>query len=102
MTMAKKREVKLDKQKVEWIQELAERSEKQMAEMKITPEDELEVFSETVALLITHWARTSQWSPLETVSYAGYVMTNFYDKGIGAEIQDLKTYTNMNRSKNTN
>ena len=100
--MKNKRVQKLSDEKVEQIQELAARIEKALDEMKIKPEDELEVFAETVALLIIHWGRVTEWSPIETAAYAGYVMSNFMEKGIGAEIQDLKSFTQFKTNKNVN
>ncbi len=84
---------------VEMIQELAARIETAMSEMKIPSEDELEVFAETVALLINHWARVSGWTPLEHVSYAGYVMAAFMEKGVNAEIDKLEEYIKKRRKK---
>ena len=100
--MKNKREQKLSDEKVEQIQQLATKIEQALAEMKIKPEDELEVFAETVALLIIHWGRVSEWTPLETTAYAGYVMSNFMEKGIGAEIQDIKSFTQFKTNKNVN
>ena len=75
--MKKGSKQKLSDERVIQVQQLAAKIEEDLAELKIKPEDELEVFAETVALLIIHWGRVSEWSPLETISYAGYVMTNF-------------------------
>ena len=100
--MKNKRVQKLSDEKVELIQQLAAKIEQALAEMKIKPEDELEVFAETVALLIIHWGRVSNWSVIETTSYAGYVMSNFMEKGIGAEIQDLKSFVQFKSNKNVN
>ena len=96
----KKREQKLSDKRVEQIQELASKIEDDLREMAIAPEDELEVFAEAVALLIIHWSRVSEWSPIETVSYAGYVMTNFMDKGIGSEIKDMKSWIGSSNKGN--
>ena len=85
-------EIKMPAKQVEQIQELAARIEQAMSEMNIPAEDELEIFAETVALLINHWARVSGWSPLEHISYAGYVMANFMEKGVAAEIDKFEEY----------
>lgn len=100
--MKNKRVQKLSDEKVELIQQLAAKIEQALAEMKIKPEDELEVFAETVALLIIHWGRVSNWSVLETTSYAGYVMSNFMEKGIGAEIKDMNSFMQFKSNKNVN
>ena len=95
----KKKEQKFSDKRVEQIQELAARIEKEMEEMNIAAEYELEVFAETVALLIIHWGRVCEWSPLETTAYAGYVMTSFMEKGIGAEIKDLRSWHYSRKQK---
>lgn len=77
---------------IEQIQELAQKIERAMTEMNIPAEDELEVFSETVALLINYWARTGGWSPLEHISYAGYVMITFMEKGVNEEIDKFEEW----------
>lgn len=86
-------------ERIEQIQTLAAKVEKAMEDMDIPSEDELEVFAETVALLINHWARTSGWSPLEHISYAGYVMTTFMEKGVTEEIDNIEQW--MRKKRNT-
>lgn len=93
-----KREIKMPAKQVEQIQELAARIEQAMSEMNIPAEDELEIFSETVALLINHWARVSGWSPLEHISYAGYVMASFMEKGVTSEIAKFEEYIKIPNS----
>lgn len=88
----KEKEVKMRKEQIEKIEALAERIEKSMDELGIVQEDWTELFCETVALLILHWGRTQGWSPSETVSYAGYVIFAFMEKGIGAEIKNIEQY----------
>ena len=90
--MAKKRVAKMNKKNIEQIQILAEKIDKAIDSMDINPGEELEIFAESVALLITHWSRVSEWSPIQTVSYAGYVITNFMEKGIGAEIKHMEDF----------
>lgn len=97
--MAKKKEIKMPAKQVEMIQELAARIETAMSEMKIPAEDELEVFAETVALLINHWARTSGWTPLEHVSYASYVMSTFMEKGVTEVIDKMEEYIRKRRKE---
>ena len=58
--MVKEKKQKLSNKRVEQIQELAAKIEEDLKEMDIAPEDELEVFAETVSLLILHWGRTSE------------------------------------------
>jgi hypothetical protein len=98
--MAKKKEIKMPAKQVEQIQDLAQKIEQAMAEINIPAEDELEVFAETVALLINHWARTGEWSPLEHISYAGYVMTTFMEKGVTEEIDKFEKW--LKKKQNTN
>ena len=100
--MEKKKVCKMPKKQVEQIQELADKIQQAIDEMKIKPEDELEVFAETVSLLIIHWGRTSEWTPLETSSYAGYVMVKFMEKGIGSEIDRFEDYLKKERNKRNN
>lgn len=100
--MEKKKVCKMPKKQVEQIQELADKIQQAIDEMKIKPEDELEVFAETVSLLIIYWGRTSEWTPLETSSYAGYVMVKFMEKGIGSEIDKMQDYINKERNKRNN
>ena len=90
--MAKKKEIKMPAKQVEQIQELAAKIEQVMSEMSIPPEDELEIFAETVALLINHWARIGKWTPLEHISYVGYVMATFMEKGVSVEIGKMEEY----------
>lgn len=97
--MAKKREMKMPAKQAAMIQELAARIETAMSEMKIPADDELEVFAETVALLINHWARVSGWTPLEHVSYAGYVMSTFMEKGVTEVIDKMDAYIRKRRKE---
>lgn len=92
----------LSNKRVEQIQQLAQKIEEDMKELDIAEKDELEVFAETVALLIIHWGRVCNWTPIETTAYAGYVMTNFMEKGIGAVIKDIESYRKELNAKGTN
>lgn len=87
-----KKKSKMSKRHVEQITALADGIQQSMVKIGINPEDGLEIISEAISLLIIHWSRTREWTPLETASYAGYVMTSFLDKGIGAEIKSIKEY----------
>ena len=98
--MTKKKEIKMPAKQIEQIQELAQKIELSMTEMNIPAEDELEVFCETVALLINHWARTGEWSPIEHISYAGYVMTTFMEKGVTEEIDNIERWLKKKQTTN--
>ena len=98
--MTKKKAIKMPAKQVEQIEELAQKIEQAMAEMNIPAEDELEVFAETVALLINHWARTGGWSPIEHISYAGYVMTTFMEKGVTEEIDKIEEWLKKKQTTN--
>ncbi len=54
---------------------------------QLEPTEELEVFAESVALLISFWAKVKEWTPLEKASYFGYVMTKVAEKGLDVEIK---------------
>lgn len=91
--MAKKqKEMKMPEKQTKQIQDLAAKIDDAIAEMNIPADDELEIFAESVALLINHWGRTSGWTPLEHISYASYVILTFMEKGVTAEIDKLDTF----------
>ena len=93
--MAKKKqqsEIKMGKEQIEKIEQLSFKIEETLNEMKLSGEKELEIFAEAIALTIIRFGRESQWPAYQVVSYAGYVVMNFMEHGITAEIQKLEEY----------
>lgn len=91
--LGKENDVKMSREQAEKIMQLEEAIEKAMASVGVAPEgDGLEIFCEAVAALVNRWARYGNWSPMEHVSYAGYVFMSFLEKGVTAEIQNIEDY----------
>ena len=83
--MVKKKENSLTKK--EKVGMLADKLNEAIDSCKLEPTEELDIFAESVALLIAYWGKISDWSPIEKASYVGYVTTTIMEKGLDAEYQ---------------
>lgn len=96
------KKVKMQSKQVEQIKELATKITIAANEVNISRGDELEVFAEAVALVILGMARTGGWTATETYGYASYVIMNFMEKGITADIDKIEEYINKKKNENRN
>ena len=95
--MVKKKEKALTKR--EKVGMLADKLNEAINSCKLEPTDELDIFAESVALLIAYWGKISDWSPIEKASYVGYVTTTVMEKGLDVEIKKFEDYKKTMKSK---
>ena len=88
--MVKKKENSLTKK--EKVGMLADKLNEAIDSCKLEPTEELDIFAESVALLIAYWGKISDWSPIEKASYVGYVTTTIMEKGLDAEIKSFEEH----------
>ena len=62
----------------------------------------LEIFAESVALLVAFWAKKNGWSPLEKASYFGYIATSVMEKSLDDEIENFKDFLKSRETLSTN
>lgn len=62
----------------------------------------LEIFAESVALLVAFWGKKNGWSPLEKASYFGYIATSVMEKSLDAEIESFKDSLKSRETLSTN
>ena len=95
--MVKKKEKAFTK--CEKVGMLADKLNEAINSCKLEPTDELDIFAESVALLIAYWGKISDWSPIEKASYVGYVTTTVMEKGLDVEIKKFEDYKKTMKSK---
>lgn len=95
--MVKKKEKALTKR--EKVGMLADKLNEAINSCKLEPTEELDIFAESVALLIAYWGKISDWSPIEKTSYVGYVTTTVMEKGLDVEIKKFEDYKKTMKSK---
>ena len=88
--MVKKKEKTMTKR--EKVGMLADKLNEAINSCKLEPTEELDIFAESVALLIAYWGKISDWSPIEKASYVGYVTTTIMEKGLDAEIKSFEEH----------
>ena len=95
--MDKKKEKTMTKR--EKVGMLADKLNEAINSCKLEPTEELDIFAESVALLIAYWGKISDWSPIEKASYVGYVTTTIMEKGLDVEIKKFEDYKKTMKSK---
>ena len=88
--MDKKKEKTMTKR--EKVGMLADKLNEAINSCKLEPTEDLDIFAESVALLIAYWGKISDWSPIEKASYVGYVTTTVLEKGLDAEIKSFEEH----------
>ena len=71
---------------------LADKLSEAIDSCNFEPTEELDLFAESVALLVAYWGKVSDWSPIEKASYFGYVTTTVMEKGLDVEIKKFEEY----------
>lgn len=93
--MAKKKSLT----KKEKVGLLADKLSEAIDSCNFEPTEELDLFAESVALLVAYWGKVSDWTPLEKASYVGYVTTTVMEKGLDVAIKDFEEYRKSANSK---
>ena len=88
--MVKKKEKALTKK--EKVGMLADKLNEAIDSCKLEPTEELDIFAESVALLIAYWGKISDWSPIEKASYVSYVTITIMEKGLDTEIESFEEH----------
>ena len=85
--MVKKKEKAMTKKEKVFM--LANKLNEALDSCKLESEEELDIFAESVALLIAHWGKMCDWTPIEKAGYVSYVTLTVMEKGLDAEIQSF-------------
>ena len=85
--MVKKKEKAMTKKEKVFM--LANKLNEAIDSCKLEPDEELDIFAESVALLVAHWSKVNGWSPIEKAGYVSYVTLSVMEKGLDAEIQSF-------------
>ena len=85
--------------KKEKVGMLADKLNEAIESCNFEPTEELDLFTEAVALLVAYWGKESDWSPIEKASYYGYVTTTVMEKGLDVEIKKFEDFRKSMKSK---
>ena len=78
---------------------MADKLNEALNNCKLDPKEELDIFAESVALLIAYWGKVGDWSPIEKASYVRYVMTSIMEKRLDSEIKSFKEHRKSMKSQ---
>ena len=76
---------------------LADKLSEAIDSCNFEPTEELDLFAESVALLVAYWGKVSDWSPIEKASYFGYVTTTVMEKGLVLRLRNSKNIKRVSK-----